>query len=454
MAEQVPRWRVPLVGALALVVVGLLTAEPFLLVATAVPLVYVAYGALSRVPADASVAIERTVETTAPTPGEVVWVELAVTNDGPAALTDLRVVDGVPAELRVVEGSPRGCLSLSPGESATIRYALLAKRADYAFEAPSVRIRPLAATQVLRGTVAVQGATSLTVANAVSEVPLADATLPRAGTLPTDSGGSGLEFHATRDYQPGDPVSRIDWRRFAKTNTLTTVEYREEQAVRTILVVDARPVTRTTALAGYPTGAELSAYAAERLFDALRRANVVASVVAVGLSAADVPGGLDPDGFVWVDPGGRDTAERAAQVFDGVQAATRTNGSAGDAAASSSDGSDEPASQPATDGGPETAAITRLLARLPPTAQVVCCSPLLDEWPATLVARLRARGYPTTVVSPDVTQGGGLAQTVTGIERQTRLRQVELAGATRIDWTPDEPIDIALRASLADLYST
>ncbi len=486
MSERVGRWGVALVGTLTLVSVGLLAAEPFLLAATAVPLAYVLYGVLSRVPPGANLRVERRVETADPAPGETVEVALTVTNEGDSALTDVRVVDGVPGELTVVEASPRACESLRPGESATVRYSLLAKRGTYAFDDPVVRIRPLAATAVATATLDGGGDTAVTCANAVADVPLDDATLPRAGVLPTDSGGSGLEFHATRDYQSGDPVSRIDWRRFAKTNELTTVEYREEQAVRTVLIVDARPVTRVTPATGYPTGAELSAYAAERLFDALTRSSVVASVVAVGLDEDDVVGGLDPDGLAWVDPDGDgDARARVDRLFDGVQAATsetaeadttgngETDGPWGEdgrlrnseghgSAARGSDGSEADASgereavQTAPDGGATDATppVMRLLARLPPTAQVVVCSPLLDEWPVTLTQGLAARGYPTTVVSPDVTRGQGLGQAVVALDRDLRCQTVELAGATCIDWDLDRSIDVALRASLADLFGS
>ncbi|MFB6073710.1 MAG: DUF58 domain-containing protein, partial [Haloarculaceae archaeon] len=321
---RVTRWGGALAGTLALAALALLTAAPVLFAAAAVPLTYVLYGALSRVPDGTALRAERTVAAADPAPGDRVPVELTVENAGEATLTDVRVVDGVPEELAVVDGTPRASTSLRPGERTTVEYELLAKRGSYGFEAPAARVRPLAGTERAGGRLPVAGDAELECVNVVSEVPLSDATLPRAGTRPTDSGGSGVEFHATREYRPGDPVTRIDWRRFAKTGTLTTVEYREEQAVRTVLVIDARPVSRVTPEPGYPTGAELSSYAAERLFDALGRTSVLASVCAVGLSDAHVPGGLDPDGLAWAGPeGGGHLAARAARVFDGVGAAAR-----------------------------------------------------------------------------------------------------------------------------------
>ena len=455
MTDRVRRWGVALAGTVTLLSVGLLAAEPALFAGAAIPLAYVLFGALARVPGGARIEAERSVAATAPTPGDPVDVTLTVENTGDRTLTDVRVVDGVPAELSVVSGSPRASRSLRSGESTTVEYAVRAKRGTYAFDDPVVRIRPLAATEVATTAVAADGDTALTCANVVADPPLADATLPRAGTLPTDSGGSGLEFHATRDYQPGDPVSRIDWRRFAKTDELTTVEYREEQAVRTVLIVDARPPTRVTPEPGYPTGAELSAYAAERLLDALAQSSVVASLTAAGLADEDLVGGLGPDGLAWADPDGGAESPQADRVFDGVQSAASRDGVAADGGPVSdtngtsserrSDGS------PAADqerGDPD---VRDLLARLPPTAQVVVFSPLLDDWPTELVGSLRARNYPTTVVSPDVTGGEEPAQTIVALERALRLEAIELTGAALIDWDLDEPIDIAMRASLAEV---
>jgi len=458
--RRVRRWRGGLAATLFLVSVALLTAEPLLLAATAVPLAYVAYGALSRVPPGIDVRATRAVSDAQPTPGEPVQIELTVTNEGDRSLTDLRVVDGVPEELAVVEGSPRCCTSLRPGERATLSYAVMAKRGTYTFEPTAVRVRTLSASGEVTADLPAAGDGSLTCSNTVSEVPLADATLPRAGTLPTDAGGSGLEFHSTRTYQHGDPVNRIDWRRYAKTDELTTVDYREEQAVRTVLVVDARPPSRVTPEPGFPTGAELSAYAAERLFDALSRTSVVASVCAVGLADADVPGGVGPDGLAWVDASGGHAAAHARQVFDSVgRAVARGSDADGEAEAPDVDAPSEtseesvPATATADGGTVDDPDLLAVLARLPPTAQVVVFSPAADDWAVSLASSLAVRDYPTTLVSPALARGDSLGAAVAGVERTARLQRAELTGATVIDWDLDSPIDVALRASLADLFS-
>jgi uncharacterized repeat protein (TIGR01451 family) len=455
MHRRVRRWSGGLAAALFLVSVSLLTAEPLLLAATAIPLIYVAYGALSRVPAGTDLQAARSVSDAQPTPGEPVEIELTLTNTGSSSLTDVRVIDGVPEELAVIEGSPRCCTSLRPNESATLSYAVMAKRGTYTFDAAAVRVRTLSASDEATVDLPVAGDGTLTCSNTVSEVPMADATLPRAGTLPTDTGGSGLEFHSTRSYQPEDPVNRIDWRRYAKTDELTTIDYREEQAVRTVLVVDARPPARVTPEPGFPTGAELSAYAAERLFDALSRTSVVASVCAVGLAEADVTGGLGPDGLAWVDASGGHAAARARQVFDSVgRAAARQSDADVSADAPPQQSRSEAVRVTTADGGTiEDPDLLAVLARLPPTAQVVVFSPAADDWPVSLVSSLAVRDYPTTLVSPSLARGESLGAAVAGVERTARIQRAELSGATVIDWDLDSPIDVALRASLADLFS-
>jgi len=461
--RRVRRWRVGLVATLALVGVGLLFARQTLIVAAAIPLAYVLYGTLSRVP-PVDLTVTRAFATPDPAPGEQVAVTLTVENAGDAVLTDLRVIDGVPEELAVPDGSPRACLALNPGETATLSYTAVAKRGEYRFEDPVVRVRSLAATERVTESVEVAGDRTLSCANAVDEPPLSDATLPRAGTLPTDSGGNGLEFYATRQYQPGDPMNRVDWRHYAKTDEFVTIQYRQEQAIRTVLVVDARPGGRVTPQPGYPTGAELCAYAGERLFDALSTAGVATAVTAVGVEEGTLGGLVGPDGLPWIDPeAGGTRAGHARQLFAGLLTLADSNAETGgvaDVLRERSEAGAETTAQPGTEESAEAAmaadggmdeTMRRLLARLPPNAQVVLCSPLLDEWPAALARALAVRGYPLVVVSPDVTDGDTVGHRITAATRAATLRTIERTGGTTVSWDVDQPIDYALRRSLPHL---
>jgi uncharacterized repeat protein (TIGR01451 family) len=470
---RVPRFRGALAGTLLLTTLGLLYAEARLFAAAAVPLSYVAFGALSSLSGASDPDVTRAFAPTSPPPGGEVEVTLTVRNPGESALADVRVVDGVPDELAVSSGSPRAAVALRPGEETTVSYSVVAKRGDHDFGDPAVRARTASATDRVTTAVEAGGETTLSCSRSVADPPFGRASPRRVGTHTTDSGGEGIEFHSTREYRPGDPISRIDWRRFAKTGDLTTVEFREERAARTVVLVDARPVARTTPSAGYPNGAALSAYAAERLHDALTGANAATSVTAVGLSEADVPGGLPPDDLPWADSDGAgsarhvfDAAGRAADrddpdsvPSDGTESvgATVRDPTARPAAAATADGG-----FPGGSGDPTDSATRRLLARLPGDAQVVVVSPLLDDWPVSLAGSLAARGHDVAVLSPDVTGVGSAesdssdstaspGRSVAGTRRAIRLWDLRTAGATTVDWNVDDPLAIALERSLRTL---
>ncbi len=50
--------------------------------------------------------------------------------------------------------------------------------------------------------------------------------------------GASLEFQEFRDYQAGDDLRHVDWRAYARTETLTTRLYREEIAATVELLLD------------------------------------------------------------------------------------------------------------------------------------------------------------------------------------------------------------------------
>ena len=483
--QQVQRWSVGLVATLALAATGLLYANATLLVATVIPLSYVLYGTLSRLPAESSLAVERRIEPAAPGPGDHVEVTLTVTNDGESVLPDVRLVDSVPDELVVTEGQPRLCGALSPGETRTTSYTVVAKRGSYTFERPVARLRSLAGTDRLTLPVDVTGDESLTCVSTVESVPRHRQTTAHTGTVPTDSGGSGLEFHSTREYRQGDPVGRIDWHHVAKTGEVTTVQYREEKTSKTVLMLDARPVNRVTPQPGHPTAVDRCAYAGERLYEVLTGSGVQTTVVATGLDsgASDdrVNSLLGPDGLAWAGPDQRTVP--ATAVFDAVAHAgsdptgrhtpvpPRTaTGEAVRAEGEQTESAHGHGSTPRnerrhpssgkspttarTDGGDE---LNRLLARVPSDARVVLCSPLLDNWPVELGRSLSDSGYELLVVSPDPVSRGdevretGLGQRVTAVHRTLRLRELERTGATTVDWGVEQPFETALRETLPAL---
>ncbi|MCU4741115.1 DUF58 domain-containing protein [Natronoglomus mannanivorans] len=430
--HRVPRWRTALGTTLALAGIALWLTTPELLVAAMVPVAYVAYSAAtSAVPVDDVLTVERTVDRERPFPGERVSVTLTLTNTGSTPLPDVRVVDGVPEDLPVADDSPRASTAIRAGGSATVEYAVTARRGDHEFGSVRVRTRSMSASSCYTTDLTASGIDELTSTIPVDEWPLGERTIRLTGQVPTDSGGDGLEFHTTRSYQPGDPIGRINWRRYAKEGELTTIDYRENEASKTVVLVDARSGNHVARAADEPTATELSVYAAARALGGLLSTRQHVGLAAIGID--DPTTGIDP---AWVPPGtGAETRSRALSVLDRI-------------AAAAAPGSDVTSRANAGDD------CRRLEASIDSNAQLLVVSPVLDRYPQRLVERFRARGHDVTVFAPNVTDGETPGQTIAALERTGAIRELRETGATVVDWDVAVPIELALNRAFDPALAT
>jgi hypothetical protein len=487
----VGRWRIGLAATLALVGVGLLFAEPTLLGAAVVPLAYVCYGLVSGLSTAPGLRATRSFDPEKPGPGEHVTVRLHVENTGDSVVPDLRIVDGVP-DLPVVDGSARTATALAPGETATLSYSVVARRGEHEFDGPLVRARSVSASTTHTGRVEVAAGGTLTCVRPADD-SLSETVLSRVGQLSAGGRGEGTEFHATREYRRGDPMRRIDWRHVAKTGEFVTIEYRDQQAPETAVVVDIRDPGRSRPAAGYPSGTSLSVEAADHLLTAFARADVLAGL---GVAGVDPEGPLSTVGSVaWAGTASRqsdpsvllaDVRERTESLADpdvrdadrtGSQTGTGTPGDAstagdrrptaradggsadaaggatesGDTASPSAAGPDgtatgssaEPdaagAGSSGTAGSDES--VEQLLGQLPAQTTVVLCTPALDNWAVAFGRAATARGHGLVVVSPDVTATGDVGPRLAGVRRRLRLRTLDQVGEV-VDWTPGRSVTL------------
>jgi uncharacterized protein (DUF58 family) len=415
-----PRWNPGTTVALLAGAGGILTKNTTMFLAGVVGFAYAAYQYGTRPPAF-SVSVERDIEERSPLPSKDVAVTLTVRNDGEEPIADLRIVDGVPEKLGVASGSPRHCTSLRAGEEATFSYVVRARRGTHEFGPTSLVARNVSGSAERRFEREAEG--RITCQTRADDVPLPADTSSHPGHITTDSGGEGVEFYATREYQSADPMSRIDWKRYAKTNELTTVEFRETRAATVMVVVDARTPCRVARREGEPDAVELSEYAAERLVEAFVRRNDRVGLAVFGPAER------------YLNPAGGD--EQVARVRAELQAS-----SAGDGSVTGIFG-DERRNR-ANESRFET-----LRKRMPDAAQVVFLSPMADDYAAEVAKRFRAYGHAVTVVSPDVTGTGTPGGGVERIERSRRLAEVR-GGKIRVaDWSPDEPIRVAVSKATA-----
>jgi uncharacterized protein (DUF58 family) len=67
------------------------------------------------------------------------------------------------------------------------------------------------------------------------------------GVRPRRVAGAGAELHQLRDYVPGDPLTRIDWKASARARTLISREFSEDQHLDIVVAIDAGRLSRVRA---------------------------------------------------------------------------------------------------------------------------------------------------------------------------------------------------------------
>ncbi|HET7323504.1 MAG TPA: DUF58 domain-containing protein, partial [Halococcus sp.] len=304
--------------------------------------------------------------------------------------------------------------ALQSGKSTAFSYELVAARGTHRFDPALVVVRD------------VSGATErVTHVRATTETPvtcvppldsggklaLRKQTIGQPGRVLTDIGGSGVAFHTTREYRSGDPLSRIDWNRKAKTGDLSTVDFREERAAAVVLFIDARE----------------EAYCAPgpESDTALSRSIAATGALYVALTDEENPVGiaaLSPESC-WLAPGvGATHRSRVREMFATHPALAPT-----------------PPEEPFF----PSIRVRRLRRRLPTEAQLIVLSSLCDDYVARLCRRLDAAGHRVTVLSPDCTTTDTPGHRLARTERKVRMSAVRRAGIPVIDWG-DEPLSVAL----------
>lgn len=364
---------------------------------------------------------ERELETTHPLPGRKLTVTVTVRNVGDHNAPDVRVVDGVPDALAVVSGSPRAGLSVAPGDSASFSYAVRARRGSHAFGAMTLVARNLSGSQRSRAETTVE--TSFDCRVHADTYALANRESAITGMLDTTQGGSGVEFHSTREYHSTDPASRIDWRRLAGGGDLTTITYREANAAFVQLVVDRRAAAATSFSPDGLTDRELSTYAAEMIGQMLLDEHHRVGLTAYG----DDHGHVHPSN-------GDDHRLRLRRLFEELSHA--------DEAGASPEGSTGPRTGDSARDPVEAA--DELADRLPSYTQFTLVAPLHDDAFHEFTSRLRAHGRHVVVVSPRQPGVETDGQRLLAADRALRVDELRRAGVTVFDWDTNEPLQVAL----------
>jgi len=484
LLERSGRWRGIQGLALAVTTVGILVGAPLVILSGVVGVAFAAYARVWEAPSP-TLAVERAVSGTDPRPGERVEVTLSVRNRGERLLPDVRVCDDVPAGLCVVDGTPRHTTALRPGKTATISYTVEAVRGEHTFDSLAVVTRDISAASRRVSRLPTESAT-VTCRPAFGEhsVSLGDLATLLSGRTEVAETGTGVSFHSLREHRRGDPLGSLDWGHLAKTGEFATRRYDEPRTVRVAVLVDARAAAYVTDDDRRRRSAvDVCACAAGALTAGLLADGALVGLGAVGPRPCWVPAGNGRDhrerllrtltsheAFGWEapdpvtadgrspaseQPGGM--ADPTANVVRSAAASedggvTMADAPAGGRVVAVSDGgsalvdersgdADESASPDQHDADPDpTETAKRLLddvgTRLPGDAQVVFCTPLVDDAAAAVARQLRARGHDVLVASPDVTGDDTPCRRLAGVERRLRLDGLRRDGVAVHEWTP------------------
>ncbi len=155
-------------------------------------------------------------------------------------IPSLKISDEVPEGLEVVEGTPKAVLSFKPGEEKAITYRVRVRRGIHVFN--GVRLTYRDPFSFFRIDKVMEHYTELIGVPRIEEVQTpysTKGTKITIGHLPSPRVGEGVEFHAIREYQPGDPLKIINWKATARTGKVMSNEYESERKVDVIFIVDA-----------------------------------------------------------------------------------------------------------------------------------------------------------------------------------------------------------------------
>lgn len=402
-------------GLLALSV-GILASQPAVVLCSGVGIAVSAYARLHPAPRLADLTVSREVSDDAPEPGEEVEITTTVENTGDSFLPDLRLIERVPPTMRVSDGSARTGTALRPGETVTLNYSVVVERGTFSWPLQVVG-RDL--TGAIERDARIQTDATIECVprlDSVVEMPVRLQTSMYGGEVSTKDGGEGLEFFSLRDYKPGDPKSRIDWKTYARTGEFSTVDFREEHAAKVVLLFDGRQSSYVASGPGEKHALDHSVEAASDIFAALHDQGHL-----IGIAGFNgIP--------CWLAPGtGALHLEKVQNLFI-----------------------DHPTLSPLppefeeVEEGRYIDPMTHVRRQLPTETQLVLFSPLTDRYAYEVARRLDGAGHLVTIISPDPTAGRTVGQRIGRLERAIWLKRARDAGLRVIDWDTEQELPLAV----------
>ncbi len=392
-------------------------------IALALPLCLYLAASVYFNPGAPRVSAERILSTEGIFPDTPVNVRLVVRNEG-SSVEEMDIKDVIPEGLEVLDGDTEVFITLAAGEETELDYTVRGARGDYRFSGVKVTVRE--AFGLFESTITAQAAHRLIVRPRPARLKPMRIRPPQtrgfAGPIPSRQGGHGTDFFVVREYQPGDPIKRINWKVAAHGGSeLYTNVYEQERVADVGIILDAREQSYGD-LPNHPLFERAVQAAASLAEGFLMDGNRVGVLVYGGGIESAFPGV------------GKVQRQRILQVL--ARARTGRNFA--------------------------LESLRYLPTRFfPPHSQVLLVSPLIQA-DVEILLGLRALGYAVLVISPDIIHydagevepdsRSSYALRLALAERTLMLQKVRRAGVQVIDWNTETPIeDLARRYSVLRL---
>jgi uncharacterized protein (DUF58 family) len=169
-------------------------------------------------------------------------VTVKVANQG-LAIDHLYLDDGHQAGMDLTSGQTEMLGALRTGEEMELKYTFQSHRGAFTWEKVTAVVSdPLDLIETPFDLPAAAKANVQPELSRYRSLPLhPQTTLHSAGSIPARLGGSGTDFWGVREYQPGDPLRRLDWRLTARhPRQFFTKEFEQEEIADIGLILDAR----------------------------------------------------------------------------------------------------------------------------------------------------------------------------------------------------------------------
>ncbi|HID71794.1 MAG TPA: DUF58 domain-containing protein [Thermoplasmata archaeon] len=191
---------------------------------------------------DFKLEIKRSIEYPRIFQGEETNVRIQIKNKG--LLTGfIEVSDSLPTRVTITEGNYSCRTYLKPGEEVNIEYKVCGHLRGHFLIGPIVLRQRDNLGFFYKDTI-IESYSDLAVMPSIEELSkltLAERTQKTFhGHTNIKDVGEGTEFYSLRDYLPGDPFKKINWKSFAKFDKLIVNQFEMEHTAEVFLIVDSR----------------------------------------------------------------------------------------------------------------------------------------------------------------------------------------------------------------------